>query len=240
MTRWDWTRERWQPDAVTSGHEVTDTEPGVAGLTAPGVMNYSMRGALISSFMQMSGDSGAPPQRIYQLSPHSALSMLPQVQWPDVLAAQGEIPELSADARTTILEDMEVELAAWDTFLVPAQGGWGVDYTTYLADNEINLEAVLRAGNRQMLNNLKNFAAIEEGHKRPLAELMAEGKVTAEFGALLSYPAAAFTTWDWHKIRPIDVPSVILRCRELVAMGHRRGIAKDGHRKDTELWHERM
>ena len=227
MVRWDWMRKQWKPDGITSGYEVTDDkDEGAGGLTATGSMAYSSRGTLLSTFMQMANKQYQ--QRVFQLSSKSALDMLPQVKWENALASQGQAPWIPMWDRKKIMEDIEIMLAAWNTFLIPSQGGWETDYVTYLADNEVNLEGVLRAANRNTLNNLKNFAAIEKAQQRPLKELMIEGKVTAEFGSLLLYPSEAFADWDWRKIRPIDVPSAVLRCRELVEKAKERGYSKEG------------
>ena len=227
MQRWDWNYDakQWAPDKVTSGY-VAQHEGDFSGLTASQAMSYSSRGALLSTFMQIANPRYK--QRIYQLSSVSALNQFPYMKWEDVMATRGERPEGGWDKqmRENIQENIEAALAAWDTFLVPIPGGWGLDYHTYVAKDEENYAKAMLGYNRQVENNLKNFAALEEQYKRPVLDMIRDGWISIEAGELLLKGADEFQDWDWKRIGPIDIGYCLQRRRHLLKLAKERGYEK--------------
>jgi hypothetical protein len=223
FNRYDWhyDTKTWTLDADTSGFDAAKSSQTFQGLSASKVMSYSSRGALISAFLQIANEKYQ--QRIYQLSDRTILNQFPFRKWEDVLSGKTEVEEYD---RKTILEEIEMALAVWDTFMVPLQGGWGLDWHTYIADEESNFSRAMENYNNQVKKNLIDFQRIEDQHKRPVEEMMAAGHITIEAGDLLLHGAEEFPDWHWRNIKEIDVPQVLLRRRWLVEEGKKRGYTK--------------
>ena len=129
--RWDYDFETqaWKPDIETSGYVANGGN--FSGMTAEGVMAYSSRGSLMSAFMQMANERYQC--RIYNLSDVSVLTQFPKMT---LDMAMSGMESSVAYPRAMVLEDIEVVLASWDTFLVPTESGMGTDYHTYIVMDE--------------------------------------------------------------------------------------------------------
>jgi len=240
--RWDWNMDtkEWSLDAVTS-----KVDMGKIGGHAEHAMSYASRGSLISSFMQIA--NWKYQQRIYQLSDRSLLTQFPRREWSDILAGR----EYEEFDRQKVLDELEMALAIWDTFMVSLNGGWGPDYHTYISADanedqishlqrdaielmqsygarpeEANYFGALYGYNHQVKKNIEDFQRIEAEHKQPVQEMIAQGLITVEAGDLLLHGAEEFQTWDWHKIKLIDIPATLQRRRWLLAEAVKRGYTK--------------
>jgi hypothetical protein len=217
--RWDYNYETkaWTPDRVMSGYEAPNAG-NFSGMTASGAMAYSSRGALLSAYMQMKNDKYN--QRIYQLSPVSALNQFPLVKWEDVESP----PEWNLEA---VIEPMEIMLAAWDTFLVPSPGPWGINYHTYIAKDEGLYAQSMAQYNKQVEANKANFEQLEKQHKRPLLDMIRDGWITIEAGDFLTRGADEFgSEFDWHKLGTIDIGAVLSRRKYLLDRAKELGISR--------------
>ena len=212
---WHYDTQTWTLDADTSKFDAATV--GEQGLMQ---MSYASRGSLMSSFFQMANEKYH--QRIYNFSKVSALRQFPKKDWDTVL--DGE-PEGSYDAKS-VMDEIEMALAVWDTYLIPMQGGWGIDYMTFVAKEEEQLMFIITKQNGETLNNLKYFAEVEKQQGKPLPELIANGIVTQEAGELLLHKPEEFGTWDWHKIRPVDILMVLLKRRWLLEEARKHGYSR--------------
>ena len=145
-------------------------------------MSYASRGSLMSAFLQMANEKYR--QRIYNLSKWSALVQFPKKNWEAVL--DGE-PEGEYDYKS-VMDSIEMALAVWDTFMVPLQGGWGVDYVTYICKEEAQLYGSLLKHNEETLNNIRDFAKIEKEQGQPIQSMIDSGGITFETSDLLLPP----------------------------------------------------
>ena len=216
--RWDWNYEtkRWSVDRVTSGATVVKDENAKA-------MSYSSRGTLLSGLMQILNTKYQ--QCIYQISGSTILTQFPYVPWEDALK---DAAQFSDYPRQMVRDEIEMALSVWDTFAVPIPGGWGLDYHTYIANDEGRFIEAMTGYNNQVANNLRNFAQIEGQYKRPLNDLIRDGTVQIEAGDLLMRGAEEFGDWDWHKMGPIDIGAVLIRRRWLLDEASKRGYEKVG------------
>jgi hypothetical protein len=216
--RWEWDYETkaWKLDAATSKYDAKDVTGKYAyNLTPARAMMYSSRGTLISAFLQMVNEKYR--QKIYQLSDISAIRQFPKADWNG-----GDVKFPEGYDTQNILDEIEMALAIWDTFMVPVQNGWGLDYHTYIADQEESFYGALAKYNSEVLENLGEFKAIEEQHKRPLEEMMEKGLITIEAGELLLHGTEEFKGWDWKSIKPIDIVPVLERRRWLIREADKR------------------
>lgn len=221
---YDYDTQEWTPDKSTSGF-VARNEGNFGGLTGEQSMVYSSRGSLLSGFMQIANKEYN--QRIFNVSPISALKQFPYKEWADVLAVQGSSdPEYYDMMRGEVLEDIEAALAAWDTYLVPVASGWGDDYHTYIAKAEEPYVQAMLGYNKQVEANVANFAAIEKQEGRSILEMIKDNTVGIEAGELLLRGADEIGTWDWHRIKPIDIAAVLARRKHLMALAAERGYEK--------------
>ena len=207
FSRWAWDGTAWTGDEKTSGYVAGD-EGNIGGMSYKQVMSYSSRGSLISAFMQIANQKWQ--QRIYQMSTTSVITELPHRPWADVLASPGA-DEWPAEQRAKVMEDIEVALAVWDTFLVPNEGGWGTNYQIYIAKDENSYASALMGYNQQLAANLRNFASTEKHFGKPIAELIKDGTARMEAGDLLHHAIEEFDDWDWHNIKPVNIGEVLRR-----------------------------
>lgn len=212
----------WTLDAETSKYDAAkNTKDLFSGMNAFKAMNYSSRGSMLSAFLNMKNDKYN--QRIFQLSDTTMLAQFPYVEWND---GSPEIPMVYENAK--VCEDLEIALSVWGTFLVPLCTGWGQDYHTYIAEQEDPFFMAMKKHNDEISVNLSDFARIEKEQGMPMNDLIASGRVTVESGELLIHETEEFGTWDWHKIKPIDIPAVLMRRRWLLEEAAKRGYSKEG------------
>jgi hypothetical protein len=227
---WHYDTQSWSLDTVSSKADSGGIPEKVRA------MGYSSRGTLLSSFMQMVNPKYQ--QEIWQLSDKTALTQFPYQPWEKVLTSQGVMVEIYPERRK-VLDELEISLAVWDTFLVPVPSGWGTDYHTYITADEAGYVGTMTGYNNQVLNNKRDFANIEVQHKQPVQELMRRGQISIEAGDLLLHGAEEFKDWDWHKLGTIDIGEVLLRRKRLMDEGKKRGYTKGrglahGHIEDIE------
>lgn len=222
FNRWDYDMEtgEWSEDRVTSGYVAQDVG-NFNGMTAATAMSYSSRGALLSIFMQIANEKYK--QRIYQLSPETAIHQVPFVNWAKLLENPDDLPPFDREA---IMDDIECAMAAWDTFIVRKNSGWGTDYHVFIADSEPGYVSALMSENNGIMTNKAEYGKIEESYNKPLADLIRDGTVSIEAGELLIHPIDEFQEWDWHSTEPIDVAATLARRNWLLKEYPKRGYSK--------------
>jgi len=198
--------QTWAPDVATSGYVAAATG-NYGGLTAAGAMAYSSRGSLMSAYMQMANTKYR--QRIYNMSDVSVLKQFPFMPWSDVKEAKE--PSGWTDAvRDKTLEDIEVYLSVWDTFLVPTNGGFGGDFQTYIVLDEAMMVLSILSYNRQIRNNKREFAKIEaQFNGTPLLTLIRNKMVSVEAGDILLRGTDEFGEWNWREMEEVDIGPVL-------------------------------
>jgi hypothetical protein len=219
--RWDWNYKtsEWVFDGDTSKVDTKDMDLAFQRLTPTRALAYSSRGTLISAFYQMTNEKYK--QTIYQLSKTTVLNQFPLAEWNG-----GSIINPESYDRQAVIDSMEMAMAIWDTFMVPLYNGWGLDHHTYIADKEENLFGALIKYNGEIADNMEEFKRIEEAHKHPLKEMMANGYITVEAGDLLLHGAEEFKNWDWHEVKPIDIMAMLNRRRWLLDEAKKRGLER--------------
>lgn len=167
-------------------------------------MSYSSRGALMSAFMQIANPTYR--QRIYNLSPVSILQQFPFQRWDDIKVTGEPTVEWTDKVRQAVLDDVEMSLAVWETFMVPTNAGFGQDYQTYVVQNEQLMVQSALAYNRIVRTNLVEFDRIEKQFKgESLLTLMRAGMVSVEAGDLLLRGSDEFGDWNWREMREVDL-----------------------------------
>ena len=214
---WNYEKKEWIADLVSSKFDMKEHQAGIKA------MSYASRGTLLSSLMQIKNEKYK--QKIYQLSDRSVLNQFPKVEWNDVLEKQGNI-DTSNYPYQEVIDNIEISLSVWETFLIPAQGGWGTDYQTYIAAEIGPLINAIQSYNNSVTNNLRNFTQMEEQTGKPVAQMIQEGITTIEAGDLLLHAPEEFGEWDWHRIKPIDIDAVIARRQWLIDQAKKRGYIK--------------
>ena len=206
--RWDYDMEAraWKPDVVTSGYVAGDGG-NYSGLTSGGVMAYSSRGSLMSAFMQVANQKYQ--QCIYNMSTVSALTQFPYAKWEDVRDG-GEAQEWTPEQRQKVLDEIEITLAVWETYLVPTSSGFGRDYQTYIVTDELVLVYALLSYNQEIRVNKAEFERIEKQFKgTPMLKLMRAGIVSVEKGDILLRGADEFGDWNWREMEEVDLGPIL-------------------------------
>lgn len=226
MKQWNWQYDTktWAVDEALSGLDVKTIPRGFQA------MNYSSRGALLSAFMQIV--NAKYQQRIYQLSDKSVLTQFPFRKWKDVL--ENRVDE-SPYPRKTVLDEIEIALSIWDTFVVPIPGGWGTDYHTYIANDDGSFAAAMTGYNNQVVNNKKDFENLEKQHGQPVQKMIETGQISIEAGDLLLHGAEEFGDWDWRKMDIIDIGAMLVWRKWLLAEAKKKGYTKEGSKMAEAL-----
>ena len=221
--RWDWNYETqtWKPDVVSSGY-VARPEGNYAGMTAAGVMAYSARGALMSAFMQMANPKYK--QRIYNLSSVSILRQFPLTTWDKAVA--DDPPAWTDEQLANSLDEIDLHLAMWDTFLVPIKAGFGTDYHTYILKAELDMAFSMIDYNRRIRVNRQEFERIEKQFNgTPILHLIRNGMVSIEAGDLLLRGSDELGDWNWREMQEIDIGPVLGRLTEVAWPSHEAKVA---------------
>jgi len=214
--RWDYDMETttWKPDVVTSGYVAGDSG-NYSGMTGSGVMAYSSRGLLMSAFMQIANPKYQ--QCVYNMSTVSTLRQFPYVAWDDVKGNGEREVAWTLKQREKVLEEIEITLAVWETYLVPTNAGFGRDYQTYIVTDEVAFIYAVLGYNHQIRVNKVEYARIEQQFKgTPLLELMRAGMVHVEAGDLLLRGADEFGDWDWRQTEEVDLGPILSQLTNVV------------------------
>jgi hypothetical protein len=212
---WDYETKHWEKEKSTSG--VDQTKQGQANVEG---MNYATRGAMLASFLQIASEKYH--QRVYQTSKVTALTQFPYVS-PETLFATGGVDNPDTYDAQKVKDELEITLAATDSFLVPCNDGWGVGHQTYLANDEERMAQSMMGYNRTLMENIKHFAEIEKVQGTSVNNMIATGQISIEAGELLQHSKDEFSIWDWKKLGPIDIPAVLMRRRWLLEQAAKRG-----------------
>jgi len=156
LTHYGWKDGEWVKSPLSGGLAKGLVGPG--GLDTTDQILYSGRGVLIASAMQILNEERK--SRIYQTSFPSNLVDLPYVSQEQMLAnpQQDEWPPAY---RKHFIHQIEVRLAESNTYLIPANGGYGTDYRIFMMIPPNFLKG-LQDMNTEILMNKHNFRALEK------------------------------------------------------------------------------
>lgn len=192
---------------------------GAGGLQTDQSMLYSIRGMLISAFMKIMDHR--KPVRIYQMSRPSNVTEFPFVSFDEVLEKQGAAPEWEPDFRNSVAEKIEVSLAKSDTYLIPLESGFGIDYRVYMMVQQ-NIIQALSELNIEMLTNKQDLLDKEKAMGMPARELIEKGLLTVEHGELLIHERTDLPQFDVQKMRGMDIERTADHLRKVYELSQKK------------------
>jgi len=156
LDRWEWKDGEWIEDKGTESGDIV----GPGGLKTYAQMDYAKRGALIAAALQILNEDRKTS--IYQTSLPSNVVELPYANLDYVMEHQDGFKEPWKEGyRKHYIHQIEVVLAAANTYLIPTKGGYGTDYRIFMMIPPNFLNAILDM-NREIIMNKMNFAALEK------------------------------------------------------------------------------
>jgi len=214
--------ETWSLD-VDSGYDAaSDTSKKYGGgMTAKEVQTYSARGSLMAAYMQIND-----PQkniRMYQLNGDS-LFKLPAREWSRVL--EDVEAEDRAYPKDDVAREIEVQLASWHTYVVRINMGGFFDHRVFVAKSLFQLHQLLENANHELGQNRLAFERMEKESGKPVAQMIKEGLITIEAGAILSH-LDEIEKWDWRQMAPINTSEVMFRCMQRFQEATERGLVTE-------------
>jgi hypothetical protein len=198
----------------TKGKEHPDipwgTSKGAGGLESDPGMTYAVRGLLIAAFMKVKRQGN--PARIYQMSKPSNITQFPFVPFDEVLSSQGKSFPLWDEQK--VAEDIEVALAASDTFMIPVNSGFGTDYRVYMM-HPSNIVQALSDLNVELLTNKQDLRDKEKSTGMSVREQIEKGVIVVESGELMIHNREDLKDFSLDNMRGIDVESTAAHLRKV-------------------------
>lgn len=226
---WRWINEKWELDAEDAARRskgvIVDapkqlpispgTMIGTGGLETSEMMEYCMRGVLITSFMGMKDK--LKKLRLYHLTGKSNLNpFIPTLLWKDLKANDWKDKgEWTEEFRQKWTDMIEIWLAHKDTIMVPTEMGYPTtDWRVYMMNQDRAIDALMEL-NREIMVNKQNFGNIENQFHMPIKEMIKKELLTLEKGEILIRDEYEREDWDWRKMAPVDVEGMTNRLKWL-------------------------
>jgi hypothetical protein len=219
MDQWCWVKGQWEKSGTSGVVDTTyagrtgDTKSelsGPGGISTTEGMLYSKRGMLMSSFMKV--NDARRPVRIYQMSNPSNVVEFPPADLEQVLETQGASPP--PFDREAVSERIETVLARSDTFLVPVNGGFGIDYRVYMLRPDVALQALSEL-NMEMLVNKADLMAKEKETGLSVQKLIEGGGLHVEAGELAIHERDDLKYFSAASMGGIEIEKVAARIKRL-------------------------
>ncbi len=219
MTQMIWVKGQWEKAGPSGVVDSTNIAPptekpedlrGPGGLVTSDGMLYSKRGMLMSSFMRI--NDARRPVRVYQMSHPSNVVEFPPADLEQVLETQGASPP--PFDREAVSERIETVLARSDTFLVPVNGGFGVDYRVYMLRPDVALQALSEL-NMEMLINKNDLLTKEKETGVSVQKLIEGGGLHVEAGELAIHERDDLKYFSAASMGGIEIEKVAARIKRL-------------------------
>jgi hypothetical protein len=209
-----WMGKEWKEGSASGADQIgPGTMVGPGGISTNAGMAYSKRGLLISSFMRIM--DSRKPSRVYQMSKPSNVVEFPYVSFEEVLEKQGQgFPLWTPEYQSEVAEKIEVTLAQSDTYMIPVQGGFGIDYRVYMIDQNMVNRALITLSS-EMLENKIDLQTKERERKMSVRAMIESDILFAQMGELAIHEPDDLKYFDVNSMKGVDIETVAGRVRML-------------------------
>lgn len=183
---------------------------GPGGITTTEGFLYAKRGMLLAAFMKI--NDAHRPVRIYQMSKPTNVLEFPYVSFDEVMESQGQAAPPWDKA--AVNDAIETTLAKSDTFLIPINSGFGVDYRVYMLSPTTVLQA-LSDLNMEILMNKNDLLNKERDTKASIPQLVEGGALHIESGELVIHERADLQYFHAADMAGVDIEKVAARINRL-------------------------